>query len=41
MVGLGRTGANVVRRMTQGRHGCVVYDVHAAAVEKLQQDERR
>ncbi|MDO8437085.1 MAG: decarboxylating 6-phosphogluconate dehydrogenase [Nitrosomonadaceae bacterium] len=35
MVGLGRMGANMVRRLTQGGHECVVYDVHAEAVRKL------
>ena len=35
MIGLGRMGANMVRRLTQGGHECVVYDVHAEAVKKL------
>jgi 6-phosphogluconate dehydrogenase len=32
MVGLGRMGANMVRRLIQGGHECVVYDIHADAV---------
>ena len=32
MIGLGRMGANMVRRLTQGGHQCVVYDRSAAAV---------
>lgn len=35
MVGLGRMGANMVRRLTQAGHQCVVYDVDAKAVDKL------
>ncbi len=26
MIGLGRMGANIVRRLTQAGHSCVVYD---------------
>ena len=26
MIGLGRMGANIVRRVTAGGHECVVYD---------------
>ena len=37
MIGLGRMGANMVRRLASGGHECVVYDVHAAAIEDLQQ----
>jgi 6-phosphogluconate dehydrogenase len=33
MVGLGRMGANLVRRLVKGGHRCVVYDVNAAAVK--------
>ena len=33
MIGLGRMGANMVRRLTQGGHQCVVYDRSAAAVK--------
>ncbi len=35
MIGLGRMGASMVRRLTRGGHKCVVYDVHAEAVKKL------
>ena len=35
MVGLGRMGANLVRRLMRAGHECVVYDVNAAAVQAL------
>jgi len=35
MVGLGRMGANMVRRLMRGGHECVVFDVTAAAVKEL------
>ena len=35
MVGLGRMGANMVRRLMRAGHTCVVYDVSASAVEVL------
>jgi 6-phosphogluconate dehydrogenase len=35
MIGLGRMGANMVRRLTRGGHECVVYDVHPVAVKQL------
>ncbi len=35
MIGLGRMGASLVRRLTQDGHQCVVYDVSPAAVKKL------
>lgn len=35
MIGLGRMGANMVRRLTRGGHECVVYDVHPEAVKAL------
>jgi 6-phosphogluconate dehydrogenase len=35
MMGLGRMGANMVRRMMRGGHDCVVYDINAASVEAL------
>jgi len=35
MIGLGRMGANLVRRLMRGGHECVVYDVTAAAVQAL------
>ena len=35
MIGLGRMGANLVRRLTKDGHTCVVYDRNRAAVKKL------
>ena len=35
MVGLGRMGANLVRRLTRDGHECVVYDVKPAAVKAI------
>ena len=35
MIGLGRMGANMVRRLVRGGHECVVYDVHADSVKAL------
>jgi 6-phosphogluconate dehydrogenase len=35
MIGLGRMGANMVRRLMRGGHRCVVYDHAAPAVEAL------
>jgi 6-phosphogluconate dehydrogenase len=35
MIGLGRMGANMVRRLMRGGHTCVVYDRSPAAVEAL------
>jgi 6-phosphogluconate dehydrogenase len=35
MIGLGRMGANMVRRLLAGGHQCVVYDIHADAVQEL------
>jgi 6-phosphogluconate dehydrogenase len=35
MVGLGRMGANMVRRLLKGGHRCVVYDRSTAAIETL------
>jgi 6-phosphogluconate dehydrogenase len=35
MIGLGRMGANMVRRLRKAGHECVVYDVHADAVQSL------
>jgi 6-phosphogluconate dehydrogenase len=37
MIGLGRMGADMVRRLTAGGQTCVVFDVQPAAVEKLKQ----
>ncbi|SMG56278.1 phosphogluconate dehydrogenase (NAD(+)-dependent, decarboxylating) [Paraburkholderia susongensis] len=38
MIGLGRMGADMVRRLTKGAQQCVVYDVQPAAVERLKQE---
>ena len=35
MIGLGRMGANIVRRLMRAGHECVVYDVNADAVQAL------
>ena len=35
MIGLGRMGANMVRRLLKGGHQCVVYDMSAKAVAEL------
>jgi 6-phosphogluconate dehydrogenase len=35
MIGLGRMGANMVRRLMRDGHDCVVFDVDAGAVAKL------
>ena len=36
MVGLGRMGANIVRRLMRDGHECVVYDISPAAVQALE-----
>ena len=36
MIGLGRMGANMVRRLMRAGHTCVVYDVNASAVKALE-----
>ena len=41
MVGLGRMGAGMVRRLMRGGHACVVYDVNAAAIPPLEKDGAR
>ena len=35
MIGLGRMGANMVRRLQKAGHKCVVYDRSAQAVQQL------
>jgi 6-phosphogluconate dehydrogenase len=35
MIGLGRMGGNIVRRLMRGGHSCVVFDTNAASVEQL------
>src|SRR5213594_1802042 len=36
MIGLGRMGANIVRRLMRDGHDCVVYDVGPEAVAELE-----
>ncbi|HEY8217706.1 MAG TPA: decarboxylating 6-phosphogluconate dehydrogenase [Acidimicrobiia bacterium] len=38
MIGLGRMGANLVRRLMKDGHECVVYDVSADAVKQLESE---
>ncbi|UDL87601.1 decarboxylating 6-phosphogluconate dehydrogenase [Mesorhizobium sp. PAMC28654] len=38
MMGLGRMGANMVRRLMRAGHECVVYDINAASVAALVKD---
>ena len=38
MIGLGRMGANLVRRLMRNGHECVVYDLNAAAVGELESE---
>ena len=38
MLGLGRMGANMVRRLMNDGHECVVFDMDAAAVKALEKD---
>ncbi len=38
MIGLGRMGANLVRRLLRDGHDCVVYDVDADAVAMLERE---
>ncbi|HZE05092.1 MAG TPA: NAD(P)-binding domain-containing protein, partial [Solirubrobacteraceae bacterium] len=38
MIGLGRMGANLVRRLMRDGHRCVVYDVTADAVKRLEDE---
>ncbi len=39
MIGLGRMGANMVRRLIKGSHECVVYDVSPKSVEALAKEK--
>jgi 6-phosphogluconate dehydrogenase len=39
MIGLGRMGANMVRRLVKGGHHCVIFDVSLKAVEDLAGDK--
>jgi 6-phosphogluconate dehydrogenase len=36
MIGLGRMGANMVRRLADGGHHCIAHDMHAAAIRAVQ-----
>src|SRR5260221_13582746 len=38
MIGLGRMGGNIVRRLMRGKHDCVVFDKSAEAVDTLAAD---
>jgi 6-phosphogluconate dehydrogenase len=38
VIGLGRMGGNIVRRLTRAGHSCVVYDASAATVRELGQE---
>jgi 6-phosphogluconate dehydrogenase len=40
MVGLGRMGANMVRRLTRSGHECVVFDMSRKAVDELAKEKR-
>jgi 6-phosphogluconate dehydrogenase len=39
MIGLGRMGANMVRRLIKGGHQCVVFDMSPKAVQELVQEK--
>ncbi len=39
MIGLGRMGANMVRRLIKGGHQCVVFDMSPKVVQELVQDQ--
>ena len=39
MIGLGRMGANMVRRLLKGGHDCVVFDMSQKAVQELVQEK--
>src|SRR5262245_54618156 len=39
MIGLGRMGANMVRRLVQGGHDCVVFDRAPGAVAELAREK--
>ena len=38
LIGLGRMGADMVRRLLQNAHECVIFDMKAEAVEKLESE---
>lgn len=35
MIGLGRMGADMVRRLAHGGHDCVAFDAHGPAIQKI------
>jgi 6-phosphogluconate dehydrogenase len=37
MIGMGRMGTNMMRRLTKGGHKCLVYDLYAEAIKNLQE----
>ena len=39
MIGLGRMGANMVRRLLKGRHQCVVFDRSPKVVQELVEEK--
>ena len=39
MIGLGRMGANMVRRLLKGGHECIVFDRSPEAVKALAKDK--
>ena len=39
MIGLGRMGANMVRRLISGGHECVVFDMSPKAVQELAKEK--
>jgi 6-phosphogluconate dehydrogenase len=39
MIGLGRMGSNMVRRLLKAGHQCVVYDIHQEAVQTLSKEK--
>jgi 6-phosphogluconate dehydrogenase len=41
MIGLGRMGANMVRRLLKGGHECVVFDMSAKAVAELVEEKAK
>ena len=38
MIGLGRMGRNMVRRLMRDGHACVVFDLNAQTVKQCEQD---
>jgi 6-phosphogluconate dehydrogenase len=41
MIGLGRMGSDMVRRLLRGGHDCVVYDLNGEAVARLEEEGAR